>query len=193
MTGLDIVTLLIIAGAAILGFLRGFTTEVLAFLAWILVVVAVKFFHAGFTALLAPMIGTAGGAAVLAFALLAGVSYFGGRLIANTLGGQMRNSVLGPIDRALGVGFGVAKGLILVSMGFLVLMLVLDTFEGGRTHRPKWITKSVTYPLLDTTSAAIGDFVDRRRKGEPVFGGDNASVDADTTSSANRPRRSKHD
>lgn len=175
MTGLDIITLLIIAGAAILGFLRGFTTEVLAFLAWILVVVAVKFFHAGLTAILAPMIGTEGGAAVLAFAMLAGLSYFGGRLIANTLGGQMRNSMLGPIDRALGVGFGVAKGLILVSMGFLVLMLVLDTFEGGRTHRPKWITKSVTYPLLDTTSAAIGDFVDRRRKGAPVFGKDKAS------------------
>lgn len=188
MTGLDIITLLIIAGAAILGFLRGFTTEVLAFLAWILVVMAVKFFHAGFTAILAPMIGTEGGAAVLAFAVLAGLSYFGGRLIANTLGSQMRNSALGPIDRALGVGFGVAKGLILVSMGFLVLMLVLDTFEGGRTHRPKWITRSVTYPLLDTTSAAIGDFVDRRRKGEPVFGGENASAD-DAASENERPHR----
>lgn len=192
MTGLDIITLLIIAGAAILGFLRGFTTEVLAFLAWILVVVAVKFFHAGLSAILAPMIGTEGGAAVLAFAVLAGLSYFGGRLIANTLGGQMRNSMLGPIDRALGVGFGVAKGLILVSMGFLVLMLVLDTFEGGRTHRPKWITRSVTYPLLDTTSAAIGDFVDRRRKGEPVFGGENASVD-DASSEEPRPHRRKAD
>ncbi|OAN67204.1 CvpA family protein [Sphingomonas sp. TDK1] len=192
MTGLDIVTLLIIAGAAILGFLRGFTTEVLAFLAWILVVVAVKFFHAGFTALLAPMIGTEGGAAVLAFAVLAGLSYFGGRLIANTLGGQMRNSMLGPIDRALGVGFGVAKGLILVSMGFLVMMLVLDTFEGGRTHRPKWITRSVTYPLLDTTSAAIADFVDRRRKGEPVFGDDNGSTDAAEPEDAH-PRRRKAD
>lgn len=192
MTGLDIITLLIIAGAAILGFLRGFTTEVLAFLAWILVVVAVKFFHAGLTAVLAPMIGTEGGAAVLAFAMLAGLSYFGGRLIANTLGGQMRNSMLGPIDRALGVGFGVAKGLILVSMGFLVLMLVLDTFEGGRTHRPKWITKSVTYPLLDTTSAAIGDFVDRRRKGEPVFGGDNAVAD-DAGDDEARPLRRRAD
>lgn len=192
MTGLDIITLLIIAGAAVLGFLRGFTTEVLAFLAWILVVVAVKFFHGGLTALLAPMIGTEGGAAVLAFALLAGISYFGGRLIANTLGGQMRNSMLGPIDRALGVGFGVAKGLILVSMGFLVLMLVLDTFDGGRAHRPKWITRSVTYPLLDTTSAAIGDFVDRRRKGEPVFGDDNVSADM-SASDENRPRRRKTD
>lgn len=189
MTGLDILTLLIIAGAAILGFLRGFTTEVLAFLAWILVVVAVKFFHAGFTAILAPMIGTEGGAAVLAFALLAGLSYFGGRLIANTLGGQMRNSALGPIDRALGVGFGVAKGLILASMGFLVLMLVLDTFEGGRSHRPKWITRSVTYPLLDTTSAAIGEFADRRRKGEPVFAADNADSNAGEVKEAGSRRR----
>ena len=26
------------------------------------------------------------------------------------------------------------------------------------------------YPLLNATSASIADFVDRRRKGEPVFG-----------------------
>jgi membrane protein required for colicin V production len=173
-TGLDIIVLIVIGGAAVLGFLRGFTTEVLAFLAWVLVVVAVKFFHAGLTALLTGVIGTAGGAAVFAFAVLAGSSYFGGRLIANSLGAQMRNSMLGPIDRALGVGFGVLKGLILVSMAFLVLVLVLDTVGGGPRHRPEWITRSVTYPLLDTTSAAIADFVDRRRKGAPVFGADDA-------------------
>ncbi|MHA6720755.1 CvpA family protein [Sphingomonas sp. RS6] len=184
MTGLDIIVLIVIGGAAVLGFLRGFTTEVLAFLAWILVVVAVKFFHAGLTALLAGVIGTAGGAAVLAFALLAGTSYFGGRLIANSLGAQMRNSMLGPIDRALGVGFGVLKGLILVSMAFLVLVLVLDTVGGGRRNRPEWITASVTYPLLDTTSAALADFVDRRRNGEPVFGG--APADRDGSARARR-------
>ncbi len=32
------------------------------------------------------------------------------------------------------------------------------------------MTGSTTYPLLNSTSATIADFVDRRRKGEPVFG-----------------------
>ena len=64
MTGLDIIVLIAIGGAAVLGAWRGFTTEVLAFLAWILVVVAIKFFHTPFTALLTGMVGTEIGAAL---------------------------------------------------------------------------------------------------------------------------------
>ena len=170
LTGLDIIVLIVIGGAAVLGALRGFVTEVLALLAWILVVVAIKFFHTPVAELLSGLVGTTQGGAVLAFALLGGLTYFGGRLLANDLGSRMRDSFLGPIDRALGLGFGALKGLILVSIAFLLLVLVFDTVGGGPSKRPEWITKSVTYPMLDATSAGIADFVDRRRKGEPVFG-----------------------
>jgi membrane protein required for colicin V production len=172
LTGLDIIVLIVIGGAAILGFLRGFVTEVLALLAWILVVLALKFFHTPVAELLSGIVGTTQGGAVLAFAMLGGVTYFAGRLLANDLGSRMRDSFLGPIDRALGLGFGALKGLILVSIVFLLLVLVFDTVGGGPSQRPDWITKSVTYPMLDATSAGIADFVDRRRKGEPVFGGE---------------------
>jgi len=170
LTGLDIIVLIVIGGAAVLGALRGFVTEVLALLAWILVVMAIKFFHTPVAELLSGLVGTTQGGAVLAFALLGGLTYFGGRLLANDLGSRMRDSFLGPIDRALGLGFGALKGLILVSIAFLLLVLVFDTVGGGPSKRPEWITKSVTYPMLDATSAGIADFVDRRRKGEPVFG-----------------------
>lgn len=170
MTGLDIIVLIVIGGAAVLGALRGFVTEVLALLAWVLVVVAIKFFHTTVAEWFSGLVGTTQGGAVLAFAVLGGVTYFGGRVLANDLGSRMRDSFLGPIDRALGLGFGALKGLILVSIAFLLLVLVFDTVGGGPSQRPEWITKSVTYPLLDATSAGIADFVDRRRKGEPVFG-----------------------
>ncbi len=48
---------------------------------------------------------------------------------------------------------------------------------GGPKQRPEWVTDSRTYPLLNATSASIADFVDRRRKGQPVFGeSDNATA-----------------
>lgn len=169
LTGLDIIVLLAIGGAAVLGFLRGFVTEVLALLAWMFVVLAIKLFHAPLSAVLAGVVGTTQGAAVLAFAILSGATYFGGRMIANAVGARTRDSFLGPIDRMLGLGFGALKGLILVSMGFLLLVLVFDTMGGGPARRPEWITKSTTYPLLNATSASIADVVDRRRKGLPVF------------------------
>jgi membrane protein required for colicin V production len=177
MTGLDIAVLLAIGGAAVLGFMRGFVTEVLALLVWAVIVLALKLFHSPLAELLAKPVGTVQGAAVLSFAILAGVTYFGGRLIVNAVGSRTRNSFLGPVDRALGLGFGALKGLILVSLAFLMLVLVVDTVRGGPAKRPEFITSSMTYPLLNATSASIADFVDRRRKGEPVFGGpaDNAT------------------
>ncbi|WP_109807478.1 CvpA family protein [Sphingosinithalassobacter portus] len=170
LTALDILVLLAIGASAILGFLRGFVTEVLALLAWVLIVIAIRMFHTPFAEILAPTVGTVQGAAVLSFAIIAGVTYFGGRIIANAVGARTRDSFLGPIDRVLGLGFGALKGLILVSLAFLLLMLVIDTVRGGPAKRPEWVTASTVYPLLNASSAAIADFVDKRRRGEPVFG-----------------------
>lgn len=170
LTALDIVVLLIVGGAALLGLKRGFVTEVLSLMAWIFVVFAIKLFHTPVSAALVGVIGTSAGAATLAFALIAGIVYFLGRLVANGVGSRTRTSILGPVDRALGFGFGAVKGLVLCSLAFLLLVLVIDTIAGGPKRRPDWITQSRTYALLDSTSASIADIVYRRRRGEPMFG-----------------------
>ena len=45
MTGLDIFVLILMGGAAALGFLRGFVQEALSLIAWILVVIGVRMLH----------------------------------------------------------------------------------------------------------------------------------------------------
>lgn len=170
LNGLDIAVLTVVAGSALLGLKRGFVTEVLALFAWVAMIFAVKIFHLPLSKALAAPIGTASGAAVLAFVLLCGLTYFLGRMVARALGDRVRKSVLGPVDRALGFGFGALKGLIIASLAFLLVVLVLDTIGGGPTRRPAWIKEARTYPLLNVTSNAIADFVDRRRRGQPVFG-----------------------
>ncbi|WP_242137194.1 CvpA family protein [Sphingomonas sp. TREG-RG-20F-R18-01] len=169
LTALDIVLLIVVGGAAVLGIVRGFVTEVLSLFAWVAIIFAIKLFHVPLTHALTGMIGTTAGAAVLAFAILAGGTYFGGRMVANAIGARTRDSVVGPIDRALGFGFGALKGLILASLGFLLVVLVTDTMGGGPAHRPVWLKSARVYPLLNITSAGIADFVDRRRKGLPLF------------------------
>lgn len=170
LTAIDILVLLAVGGAAVMGFMRGFVTEVLSLMAWLFVVLALRFLHTPLAAMLAEPVGTVQGAAVLAFALIAGVTWFGGRLVANSIGSRTRTGLLGPVDRALGIGFGALKGLVLVSLGFLLVALVVDTVSGGPAERPDWMTQSRTYPLLNATSASIAEFVDKRRRGEPVFG-----------------------
>ena len=183
LSALDIIVIILVGGGAVLGLMRGFVTEVLSLMAWIFVVFALKLLHAPATVIFTNLVGTTAGAAVLAFAVISGLVYFGGRMVANAIGSRTRTSVLGPLDRALGFGFGALKGMILASLLFLLIVLVIDTIGGGPSRRPLWITKSRTYPALVGTSGAVTDFLDRRRHGEPMFGNgsaENASVDRDS-------------
>lgn len=180
LTGLDIIVLLGVGGAAIFGWMRGFVCEVLSLVALVLVVLAVRFLHLPATAALRDFVGSTSGAAVFAFALVAGVTWVGGRMIANAIGKRTRTSVLGPVDRALGFGFGALKGLIVATLGFMLLVLVLDLWGGGPSGRPDWMRDARTYPLLNATSASVGELVDKRKRGVPLFGeDDDEAVDAD--------------
>lgn len=187
LTALDTIVLLLVLGTAGMGLVRGFVTEVLSLFAWVAIVAMLKLFHIALAATLVKTIGTPSGAAVAAFAIIAGGTYVVGRLVATAIGRRTRSSILGPVDRALGFGFGALKGLILASLGFLLAALVVDTARGGAANRPEWMIRSRTYPLLNATSAGIADFVDRRRRGLPVFGSRAAIADSAPTNASDAP------
>ena len=163
MTALDIVAFVLLAGGAAFGAMRGFVHEALSLFAWVLAVMAVKFLYTPTANLLAAPIGTGSGAAVAAVVLLFGATFLIGRMLAKSLGKRTRQSVLGPVDRVLGLGFGFVKGLIAASLLFLLLALVIDTVRGGPANRPEWMRNARTYPLLNATSRSMVDYVNRRR------------------------------
>ena len=163
MTALDIFVILVVGGAALIGFVRGFAHEVLALLAWIIAIVALKVFHEPLAGRLVESVGTAAGAAVLAFALLFVPTYILVKLIARRLGGAARRSVVGPVDRVLGGGFGMLKGLIGATLFFLLANLATDMVYGGAAARPEWMTASRTFPLLNASGRAVVDWVEERQ------------------------------
>nr|WP_093313712.1 CvpA family protein [Sphingomonas jatrophae] len=163
MTALDIVTLILVGGGAALGLVRGFVTEVLSLFAWVAGILALKFLHTPATGLLEDVVGTRSGAAVLAFALLFGATFIGGKVIATSLGRRTRQSIVGPVDRALGVGFGMLKGLLAATLLFLLATLVVDGWNGASAPRPAWLRDSRTYPLLNASGNAVVDYLGRRR------------------------------
>ncbi len=167
LTALDILVLLLVGGGLILGFLRGFVFEILSLIAWIAAIVALKLLHDPATGALTGMVGTRAGAAVLAFALVFGIVFVGGKLVARRIGGSTKNSIVGPVDRFLGGGFGALKGLIGATLLYLAANLVYDTIYGRTAERPERMAKSRTYPLLHASGRAIVDFVEARR-GRPV-------------------------
>ena len=162
MTALDIFVLLLMGGAGLLGFKRGFVTESLSLGAWVLAVAAVKVFHGPVSARLVDTVGTESGASALAFALIFGVAMFAGRMIARKIGNETKSSFIGSFDRVLGLGFGAVKGLLLATVVFLFFSLVSDMLR-GQEQRPEWMTTSRTYPLLQASGDALLGFVKEHR------------------------------
>lgn len=163
MTGFDIAILLLVGLGAVTGFLRGFVQEVLALAAWVLSLVAIRNLHTPLTAALVPHVGTESGAGVLAFAILLLVPFAIVKLLATRMGEASRNSVLGPIDRLIGFGFGAVKGMVIAVMAFSVLVLGYDTVW-GIGGRPTWITQARSYPFVNAASEALVQLIAERRK-----------------------------
>ena len=173
MTGFDIIVLLIVAVAAVGGFLRGFVQEILSLASWLLAVFAIRFLHTDLTAFLFNFIGTPSGAAVLAFAMLLLIPYAGMKLIAGRLGKATRNSILGPFDRVLGFAFGTVKGVIIAVMAFSLLVLGYDTVWGP-AGRPVWMTTARSYPFVNAAADAMVQLISERQRrlaeADPVNG-----------------------
>ena len=163
MTALDIIVLFLLGGGAVFGFIRGFVQESLSMIAWIMIIVAVRLLHAPATTILSEAVGTESGAAVLAFLAIVIVIYALGRWVAKSIGSKSRKSMLGPIDRVLGFGFGALKGLIAATLIFLLLVMGYETLFGSDEKRPEWMTSSRTYPLLNASGDAMSAFVSERR------------------------------
>jgi membrane protein required for colicin V production len=163
MSALDIFVILLLAGGALVGFVRGFVHELLSLFAWVVAIAMLKLFHTQLAGGLMASVGTHAGAAVLAFALLFVPSFLLVKLLAKSIGGKTRRSMLGPLDRLLGSGFGFLKGLLGATLFFLLANLATDMIYGPEAERPAWMTNSRTYPLLNASGRAIIDWVEARR------------------------------
>jgi membrane protein required for colicin V production len=165
MTALDVFVFLLLIGGAAIGFVRGFVHEVISLFAWIVAIAMLKLFHTQLWTGLQNSFDTSPAAgAVLAFAILFVPSFVIVKLLARQVGGRTRrHSVLGPFDRVLGGGFGALKGLLGVTLFFLLANLATDMVYGPQADRPGWMTRSRTYPLLNASGRAIVDWVEARR------------------------------
>ena len=162
MTAFDIIVLVVVGLGAIGGFLRGFVQEVLSLAAWVLAIIAIYLFHTELSGVLERYLDSPNTAAILAFVILLLVPYVVVRAFAGRAGRSSRRSVLGPIDRVLGFGFGAVKGVIIVVMLFSLAVLGYDTIW-GQAGRPEWLREARTYPFINASSKAMVDLLRERQ------------------------------
>lgn len=171
----DIIVLIIVGVAAIGGFIRGLVQEVLSLAAWILAAFSVYYLHDPLTEALRDFYNAEPATPILAFALLLLIPYAAMKVIASNAGEASRNSILGPIDRLLGFGFGAVKGALIVVFAFSVLVLGFDSVWGAK-GRPDWISQARTYTAADAFSRQLVQMLAERRA---KLLGDEAQAEAD--------------
>lgn len=167
LTVFDMAILLLVGITAVRGVMRGFVTEVLSLFAWVAAVLVLRMFYDPAAEMIGEKTGSETGAAIIAFLLLFILAFGSFRLIARELGKRTRESVIGPVDRILGLGFGALKGLLVASLLFLLVNLFFDVVWGRNEAKPAWLESSKTYPLLKLSSQAVSDYIEKeRRRGE---------------------------
>ncbi|MEO0461860.1 MAG: CvpA family protein [Pseudomonadota bacterium] len=162
MTGFDIIVLGVVAVAAVGGFIRGLVQEVLSLAAWILAAFSVYYLHPPMTEFLRGYYNAEPATPLLAFVLLLLIPYAAMKVIAANAGEASRDSILGPIDRVLGFGFGAVKGSLIVVFAFSVLALGFDEMWDYK-GRPDWIKQARTYKAVDAFSRELVQMLAQRR------------------------------
>ncbi len=166
LTAFDIVIGIIVVLAALAGLARGFVGEIVSLLAWAAGIFAVRLFYTPGKAIALKLVHTESGAAILALVVL----FLGAFIIVRVVGGRLsagtKASLVGPVDRILGLGFGAGKGVLAAALIFLLTNLVYDTVDPGEPS-PEWLAKARTAPTLAMVSKALVDFVEEHRRVAP--------------------------
>ena len=124
--------------------------------------------------------------AILALVVLFLAGFLLVRIIGDRISTGTKSSLVGPIDRVLGLGFGAAKGVLAAALIFLMTNLVFDTIDPGEPS-PEWLAKARTAPTLAMISKSLVDFVGEHARIAP----DSAALDA--ARNAGMPRDDIHD
>ena len=143
MNAFDLAVIAIIALSAIFAFARGFVREILSIAAWVGAAAATLY---GFNSVYAFVLRFV--ATPLLADLIAGAGLFVLSLIVLTiltgyLARFVEGSALSPIDRTLGLIFGLARGVVLVLLAYLVVDISLP-----QNDRPSWIKEAKSERLL---------------------------------------------
>jgi membrane protein required for colicin V production len=143
MNSLDLIVVAVVALSGLFAFIRGFVREALSIAAWAGALVVAIYFYTP----LEPMVQTVI-KSVLAAQIVTGLGLFLVSVIlfsvlVGVISSKVRGSGLGALDRALGLLFGVARGVVLVSLGYLVMTHLLKAED-----MPPWVVDAHSRPLL---------------------------------------------
>ena len=149
-TGIDVLVVAIVIISAAVALFRGLVQETFGILEWI----AALYAAFRFTPVFRPLLGGA-----ISPVWLQWVAVFVGTfllvfiplsIMSHRLSEMVKKSEIGPIDRTLGLVFGIARGLAIVGLAYIAF----DALVPAKDH-PQTLTKARLFPLIRNTSDVL--------------------------------------
>jgi membrane protein required for colicin V production len=159
LTIVDLIVLGILGISGTIAWYRGFMKELLTVSAWLIAALAAVFFWPATKPfarslvepkLLADILALAG----VFFMLLIPTSFVSFRLSE-----MVRESRAGPLDRSLGFVFGVARGLLVAGLGYLIYA----SLAPAKTH-PDWVREARLLPVVKGTADVLASLGGKKKK-----------------------------
>src|SRR5580704_500118 len=143
MNPLDIGVIAVIGLSAVFAFARGFVREALSIVAWIGAGFITLYGFSAVYAMVDPMVHNP----LLSQLIAVGGTFLVSLIVLTVITGivarRVRSSGLSSIDRTLGFIFGLARGILLVSLAYLFVENVVQAND-----RPPWLKEAKSGPYL---------------------------------------------
>jgi membrane protein required for colicin V production len=142
-TAFDVAVLLVVALSALIALMRGAVRETLSLLAWV-GAAAIAWFGFPYAQDLARRtIETDWIAGAVSFVVVFVVPLIALKLVAAALAERVPGGAFGTADRLAGAAFGIARGALLVCIGYLGLTVLI-----APANQPPWITEAALLPYV---------------------------------------------
>lgn len=140
---LDIAVITIVLISGMLALARGFVREVLSVGAWVGAAIATLYLFEFAQPVARTYIEVELIADIVAGVALFVVALIALSLISHALSRRVRDSALGPLDRSLGLVFGLVRGAALVALAYLIFAALFPPED-----RPAWVVEARTEPFM---------------------------------------------
>lgn len=145
--GLDLAVGIVLLISALLAFMRGFVHEVLSIAAWIGALMASIYGTAMAQPISRGIIPIAWAADAVAAIVIFLVVLFVLSMATHAFAKTIQASALNNLDRTLGFVFGVARAMVILAVGLLLMNWLMDVQD-----RPPWMAEAKTLPLIELTA-----------------------------------------
>lgn len=149
-TFLDCLIVLVIVVSAGYAAWRGFLWETLTIFEWVAAAFACLYFGPYLIPMMRSLVSQPWLASVLAYAAVFLAVFIPLAFMSHRFSESVKNSPIGPLDRAAGVAFGVVRGLVIVGLAYLAY-----TYFNPIRQQPRWLTEAELLPVVQSTAEVL--------------------------------------